>query len=166
MEPSPRITSPLPSFRPPPESQPPSPSPSPSSQPQASSTPQAPQETTPPPSSTYTAPDAPRQETDTTPSATSSAGTRFRRWTPSGQPEEVGKLLAGFLIIGAGWLAWTAAQRGASLRTPDDGETAAIADPLARILCRHFPMAGIGPDLTDGLESVVAVNSTPSAALS
>ena len=66
--------------------------------------------------------------------------------------------MAGFLIIGAGWLAWTAAQRGASLRTPDDGETAAIADPLARILCRHFPMAGIGPDLTDGLESVVAVN--------
>jgi hypothetical protein len=44
--------------------------------------------------------------------------------------------------------------RGLKLRMPTETETTAISQPIGRILVRHLPMAGLGPDIADGLVAV------------
>ncbi len=81
--------------------------------------------------------------------ATSTAG--------SGDPRTVGAALAVLLGV-ASMLAARAVARRWTLRTPTHEQSRAIADPAARIACRHLPMAALGPDVTDAVEIAAAVS--------
>jgi hypothetical protein len=86
--------------------------------------------------------------------ATSSAGKR----TPSGDPLNTAKVLAGLLLIVAGWVAWGGRRRGLAVRKPTREEANDITGPIARIMCRHLPMDSIGPDLADLGEAAAAIS--------
>lgn len=83
-------------------------------------------------------PSTPHTPTDTT-----------SRFEPSGNPQIVGETIAGLLILAAATAATWISRRGARLRQPLPNQADAIGQPLASILCRHFPMAKIGPDIAD-----------------
>ena len=89
-----------------------------------------------------------RSESDT-PSPPTVTSTELKG---SGDPNEVAKALGGLLIIVTGSLAALLARRThgrATLRQPTPDQRDDIAEPVSRILCRHLPMAKLGPDLGD-----------------
>jgi hypothetical protein len=102
------------------------------------------------------APTAPRTDatTDTLPDGTGSTSGEppRRRWTwkPSGDPGDVAETIAGLLIIAAAGLAAVVARGGRrQLRQPTRDQADDLGAPLARIACRHLPMALLSPDLKD-----------------
>lgn len=99
-------------------------------------------------------PELPRSEPADTPTATSSAGAKTPRWTPSGNAHDVGLIVAGLAVLALGFAAMGLRTRGLKLRMPTEPETTAISEPIGRILVRHLPMAGLGPDIADGLVAV------------
>jgi hypothetical protein len=75
-----------------------------------------------------------------------------RRWTwkPSGDPGDVSETIAGLLIIAVAGLAAVIARGGRrQLRQPTKDQADDLGAPLARIACRHLPMALLSPDLKD-----------------
>lgn len=99
-----------------------------------------------------------------TPTPTSSTGSerrkrirdRISRGMGSGDPETVAEILGGLLIAGIGTLGLWLARHGRHLRIPTPDQRDAIAEPVARIACRHLPMARLGPDIADGAIAVFA----------
>lgn len=86
--------------------------------------------------------------------------TRTSTTTDGPTAKDVATALAGLLAVIAGVSAWMIRLSSAKrwdLREPDDAEVAKVADPLARILERHFDSALLTPDLVDGVAAAAGV---------
>jgi hypothetical protein len=77
---------------------------------------------------------------------------------PGGDPDKVATVLGGLFLIALGTVSFLARRRERQLRMPTPRQLEDIAQPLARIACRHLPMDALGPDLIDGTEALVAVH--------
>lgn len=77
---------------------------------------------------------------------------------PSGDPDKVATVLGGLFLIALGTISFLARRRERQLRMPTPRQLEDIAQPIARIACRHLPMDALGPDLVDGTEALVAVH--------
>jgi hypothetical protein len=78
---------------------------------------------------------------------------------PGGDPDKVATVLGGLLLIALGTISFLARRRERQLRMPSPRQLEDIAQPIARIACRHLPMDALGPDLIDGTEALVAIHA-------
>lgn len=77
---------------------------------------------------------------------------------PGGDPDKVATVLGGLFLIALGTISFLARRRERQLRMPTPRQLEDIAQPIARIACRHLPMDALGPDLIDGTEALVAIH--------
>jgi hypothetical protein len=72
----------------------------------------------------------------------------------------VGQAFAGLLVLGARiGDRLVARAKGKALRAPSREQADDIAEPLARIACRHLPMDALSPDLTDAGLAAAAIDA-------
>lgn len=72
--------------------------------------------------------------------------------------KDLAAAIAGVLFVITGFAAWSLARtRRWELRTPDEAERLAVANPLARIAARHAGAEWLTPDLVDGVQAAVGV---------
>ena len=86
-----------------------------------------------------------------------------RNWQPGGDPGQVSAFVAVLLLAVFGVAAMPMRATSRTLRRPDSDELDAIAEPLARIACRHLPMDLLGPDMVDLVAAAKATNSYATA---
>ena len=63
------------------------------------------------------------------------------------------------MLLIAGLSALARVTRGLELRTPTPRQRDDVAEPLARIACRHLPMDAVGPDLLDATTAAAALHT-------
>lgn len=120
-------------------------------------------ETPPPSPASASAPggvagDSPPPNTDGASRRTSTS--TDRRLRPGGDPEKVAQAFGGLLVLLiAGLGSLLRLTRGLELRSPTPRQRDDVAEPLARIACRHLPMDALGPDLLDATTAAAALHT-------
>ena len=67
-------------------------------------------------------------------------------------------MFGGILVLTVTWLSLAGRRRGVKFRQPTVHQRDDIAEPLARIACRHLPMDALGPDFADATLSAAALH--------